>query len=43
MVAPVRINPFHTVPWQAEEAREVPLGVRRDNTIHTEYVWTTVR
>ena len=43
MASPVRINPFRTVPWQSNEAREVPLEVGNENNIHTEYVWTTVR
>lgn len=43
MASPVRVDPFRTVPWQSDEAREVPVEVRNDNTVHTEYVWTTVR
>ena len=40
---PVHIDPFHTIPWQSEEAREVPLNVGQDNTIHTKYIWTSVQ
>ena len=43
MATPVHIDPFHTVPWQHDEAREVPLDIGNNNTICTEYVWTTVQ
>ena len=43
MGTPIHVDPFCTIPWQSDEAREVLIGVRRDNTVHTEYVWTTVR
>ena len=43
MVAPIRIDPFHMIPWQHEEARQVPLSVGNDTTVCTEYVWTAVQ
>ena len=43
MGTPIRVDPFRTIPWQSDEAREVPIDVGRNNAVHTEYVWTTVR
>ena len=43
MVSPVQVDPFWTVPWQLNKAREVLLEVRNENGLHTEYVWTTVQ
>ena len=43
ITGPIQVDPFHTVPWTIDKAREVLLVVRRDATVQTEYVWTTVQ
>ena len=42
MAPPTHVDPFWTVPWRTDNAREVPLEVGNDNAVHTEYVWTTI-